>query len=78
MATHPYYGPGNVVIDTCTACDLVWLDFGELAQIVDAPGRDRGRRGIEGAGSSGSAAKSTASTDGARAGDLFEVLLNLF
>ena len=23
--THPHYGPGNVVIDNCTACDLVWF-----------------------------------------------------
>jgi Zn-finger nucleic acid-binding protein len=44
MSTHPYYGPGNVIIDTCDGCDLVWLDFGELQQIVDAPGQDRGRR----------------------------------
>ena len=44
MATHPYYGPGNVVIDTCETCELVWLDFGELKQIVDAPGKDRGTR----------------------------------
>lgn len=44
MATHPYYGPGNVVIDTCEDCNIVWLDFGELSQIVDAPGRDRGER----------------------------------
>jgi Zn-finger nucleic acid-binding protein len=44
MATHPYYGPGNVVIDTCDACNLVWLDFGELKQIADAPGGDRGLR----------------------------------
>jgi Zn-finger nucleic acid-binding protein len=44
MATHPYYGPGAVVIDTCDGCDAVWLDFGELRQIVDAPGRDRGSR----------------------------------
>jgi Zn-finger nucleic acid-binding protein len=44
METHPYYGPGNVIIDSCAACDLVWLDFGELTQIVDAPGRDRGSR----------------------------------
>ena len=42
MATHPYYGPGAVVIDTCDGCDAVWLDFGELRQITDAPGRDRG------------------------------------
>jgi Zn-finger nucleic acid-binding protein len=44
MQTHPYYGPGNVVLETCDACDLVWLDHGELQQIVDAPGRDRGSR----------------------------------
>ena len=44
MATHPYYGPGNVVLDSCGACDLVWLDFGELKQIVDAPGKDRSTR----------------------------------
>jgi Zn-finger nucleic acid-binding protein len=44
MATHPYYGPGNVVLDTCDACDTIWLDFGELKHITDAPGRDRGSR----------------------------------
>lgn len=44
MSTHPYYGPGNVVIDSCEPCELVWLDFGELKQIVDAPGKDRGTR----------------------------------
>jgi Zn-finger nucleic acid-binding protein len=37
----PHDGPGNVVIDTCRRCDAVWLDSGELTQIVDAPGRDR-------------------------------------
>jgi len=41
MDTHPYYGPGNVVIDHCTRCRLIWLDYGELAEIRDAPGRDR-------------------------------------
>jgi Zn-finger nucleic acid-binding protein len=41
MDVHPYYGPGTVVIDTCRECDSVWLDSGELTQIVDAPGRDR-------------------------------------
>jgi Zn-finger nucleic acid-binding protein len=44
LATYPYFGPGNVVIDTCEACNVVWLDFGELKQIVDAPGQDRGGR----------------------------------
>jgi Zn-finger nucleic acid-binding protein len=42
MHTHPYYGPGNTVIDTCEPCDLIWLDPGELEQIIHAPGRDRG------------------------------------
>jgi Zn-finger nucleic acid-binding protein len=42
--TYPYGGPGNVVIDGCARCDLIWLDFGEMDQIVDAPGRDRGNR----------------------------------
>lgn len=45
MLTHPYYGPGNVVLDTCSQCDLVWLDFRELTQITSAPGQDRGRGG---------------------------------
>ena len=43
MDTHPYYGPGNVVIDNCARCAIIWLDYGELAAIRDAPGRDRGR-----------------------------------
>jgi Zn-finger nucleic acid-binding protein len=44
--TYPHSGPGNVVLDGCTACDLIWLDFGEMRQIVEAPGRDRGSRDI--------------------------------
>lgn len=44
MEVHPYYGPGNVVIDSCSRCDLIWLDHGELKQITEAGGRDRGRR----------------------------------
>ena len=31
-------------MDACGGCELIWLDFGELHQIVAAPGRDRGRR----------------------------------
>jgi Zn-finger nucleic acid-binding protein len=42
--TYPHFGPGNAVIDNCTNCDTIWLDFGEMQQIVDAPGRDRGSR----------------------------------
>jgi Zn-finger nucleic acid-binding protein len=30
------------VIDTCIPCGLLWLDPGELRQVIDAPGRDRG------------------------------------
>jgi len=44
--TYAHYGPGNVVIDNCTPCDLVWLDFGEIRQIVAAPGKDRGSRQV--------------------------------
>ncbi len=43
MDVHPYYGPGGIVIDTCSRCDAVWLDSGELGQITDAPGSDRGQ-----------------------------------
>jgi Zn-finger nucleic acid-binding protein len=46
FGTYPHYGPGNVVIDNCTSCDLIWLDFGEMRKIVDAPGRDRGSRNV--------------------------------
>jgi len=42
--TYPHLGPGNVVIDNCVRCDVIWLDFGELRQIEQAPGRDRGSR----------------------------------
>lgn len=37
MDTHLYAGPGNVVIDSCDACVVNWLDYGELARIADAP-----------------------------------------
>ena len=41
MMTDWLYGPGHVVIDRCEACDLVWLDGGELQTIIEAPGPDR-------------------------------------
>ena len=44
--TYPHLGPGSVVIDNCTRCDMIWLDFGEMKQMVDAPGRDRGSRQV--------------------------------
>jgi Zn-finger nucleic acid-binding protein len=37
LDTHPYYGPGNIVIDVCFHCPLVWLDGGELNAISNAP-----------------------------------------
>lgn len=39
LETHPYGGPGNAVIDTCFSCRIIWLDGGELTQLVRAPGR---------------------------------------
>lgn len=42
METFQYLGPGNIVIDTCHADDLIWLDYGELNRVVNAPGSDRG------------------------------------
>ncbi|MGC9347898.1 MAG: zf-TFIIB domain-containing protein [Anaerolineae bacterium] len=41
MTTLPYLGPGNIVIDTCAHCDLIWLDYGEFQEAENAPGRDR-------------------------------------
>ena len=43
MLTDWYYGPGNIIIDTCPPCDLVWLDAGEFRRAVDAPGPGRRR-----------------------------------
>lgn len=33
METHPYFGGGNVVVDTCERCSLIWLDAGKLGLI---------------------------------------------
>lgn len=37
MDAHFYAGPGNVVIDSCEECSLIWLDRGELMRIAHAP-----------------------------------------
>jgi Zn-finger nucleic acid-binding protein len=37
MDTHFYGGPGNIVIDDCSPCEVNWLDSGELMQVVRAP-----------------------------------------
>jgi len=42
MENHLYLGPGNIVIDTCGDCNLIWLDYGELEKVINAPGKDRG------------------------------------
>jgi Zn-finger nucleic acid-binding protein len=42
METFQYLGPGNIVIDTCHQDDLIWLDYGEIQKVLNAPGRDRG------------------------------------
>jgi Zn-finger nucleic acid-binding protein len=34
MEAYPYGGPGNVIIQGCDECRLIWLDFGELSQII--------------------------------------------
>jgi len=39
MDTHPYGGPGNIVIDNCPRCKVNWLDYNELNKIIRAPDR---------------------------------------
>jgi len=39
MDDHPYGGGGNVNVDTCEACDVIWLDGGELRKIASAADR---------------------------------------
>jgi Zn-finger nucleic acid-binding protein len=34
MAVYPYGGPGNIIIQGCEQCRLIWLDFGELSRII--------------------------------------------
>ena len=33
---HPYGGGGNINVDSCERCGVVWLDGGELGRIVAA------------------------------------------
>ena len=39
MSTHLYGGPGNLVVDNCIHCSLLWLDHNEFSRIIRAPGR---------------------------------------
>jgi Zn-finger nucleic acid-binding protein len=41
MSTHPYGGPGNLIVDNCIRCNLLWLDHNELKRVIRAPGRER-------------------------------------
>ena len=34
MDAYPYGGPGNIIIQGCSRCELIWLDFGELSKII--------------------------------------------
>jgi Zn-finger nucleic acid-binding protein len=34
MDAYPYGGAGNIIIQGCRQCELIWLDFGELTRIV--------------------------------------------
>jgi Zn-finger nucleic acid-binding protein len=36
MEAHLYAGPGNVVIDSCEECAMIWLDRGEARRIARA------------------------------------------
>jgi Zn-finger nucleic acid-binding protein len=36
MDSYPYGGPGNIVIDNCPRCALLWLNYGELTRIIRA------------------------------------------
>lgn len=38
METHPYYGPGTAVINSCAHCKVTWMDHRELSSIICAPG----------------------------------------
>lgn len=50
MEAHPYYGPGNVVIDSCAECGFVWLDQGELSRVEQASGGSSGVSTLQVAG----------------------------
>jgi Zn-finger nucleic acid-binding protein len=41
MDRHPYGGGGNVAVDSCEQCGVLWLDRGELSRIVAAPDREQ-------------------------------------
>ncbi len=34
MDSYQYGGPGNIVIQGCRHCEMIWLDFGEIARVL--------------------------------------------
>jgi Zn-finger nucleic acid-binding protein len=40
MDEHLYGGGGNMDVDSCETCGVLWLDRGELSRMVAAPDRD--------------------------------------
>jgi Zn-finger nucleic acid-binding protein len=40
MDHHPYGGGGNIAVDSCEPCGVLWLDRGELSRVVSAPDRN--------------------------------------
>jgi Zn-finger nucleic acid-binding protein len=40
MDEHLYGGGGNMDVDSCETCGVLWLERGELSRIVAAPDRD--------------------------------------
>ncbi len=41
METYLYGDGGNVYVDSCIDCGVIWLDYFELKRIVDAPTRPK-------------------------------------
>lgn len=39
MSTHFYGGPGNLVVDNCVNCSILWLDNNEFNRVIRSPGR---------------------------------------
>ena len=37
MDTHAYEGGGNIVIDVCARCGIIWFDYGEIKRIISSP-----------------------------------------
>jgi Zn-finger nucleic acid-binding protein len=37
MDTHAYEGGGNIVIDMCVRCGVIWFDYGEIKRVISSP-----------------------------------------